>query len=210
MRVLGDDEGRSTARRIRCVPSGDAVALSLRLAAAQANLRRSVDVELERRRGKNDRADVAAFHHQIVRLRITTEMIDQGLADARDAADERDVFVDAVVAQEGLGIDPVDAHKGVAVAQFAGDGSVFREMLDRQRVVRRNSALEHEPGHGAVHRARVDVNKAKTAGQFAGDAALARGGRTINRDDLMGRRGCHREARQRTANPPPRARARES
>ena len=74
---------------------------------------------------------------QIVRLRITTEMIDQDFAQPRDAADERDVFVHAIFAQEGFGIDAVDQQDGIEVAQFAELRARLCEALDRSRVVER-------------------------------------------------------------------------
>ena len=88
VRVLGDDERGRAARGVGAIARGDLVVQTLGLATAETHVGRGVDVEFVGRVGKNDRADVATFHNDVVIADVAAHLFDKDFAESRDAAYE--------------------------------------------------------------------------------------------------------------------------
>jgi len=63
------------------------------------------------------------------------------------------------------------------------DGMPFGQHAERRPVLEVERTLEREPGHGPVHRARVQIPEAESLGQPAGDGALPGSGGPVDCHD---------------------------
>ena len=83
------------------------------------------------------------------------------------------------------GIDVVDKNPRVSAFQPAIDASCFDRSCDFVGRGWVDTAIEHIPSDRAIHGPGIDVNKAEPSGELARDAALARGGGTIDGNNTM-------------------------
>jgi hypothetical protein len=191
VRVFGDDQRRDAARRIRQVAGQNLVALTLRHAPAQAHFRRRVNVKLAGRLGENDRADIAPFHHNISIVRAGPHLCDENFTHPRDTADEGHLRVHAILLEMFGGIDPIDENPGTVVPAFAIDPRSLEEARHGVSVTGIDRVPQDMPGYGAIHCAGVYVIETKLPRELACNAALAGRGRTVNRNNSVGRPKTH-------------------
>ena len=84
---------------------------------------------------------------------------DENFAHPRDAADEGNCIVHAIVPEMFGGIDPIDQDAGSVVVQIAIDAGSLEQARNGVTVTRRDPVLQDMPGHGAIHRAGIHVMK---------------------------------------------------
>ena len=145
-----------------------AVGAELGGAAARALFERGFEIDLERRVGHDDVADVAPHHHDLSAQADRALLRAHHLAHRRVARRQRHLPLDLRAAQLPSDILPVD-QDGVLPAvggcrrqhqdlQFAGQRG------QRRSVARIDPALDGSPRQRAVHRAGVEIEVAEPAG----------------------------------------------
>ena len=125
------------------------------------------DEKLHWRIGENHSADIPPIQHGALSGAEAALEIEQGSAHGGD------------------GGDLAGGHVGQGAAQIAA-----REVFGRERasfgfshagILGVYAAIQHAPANGAIEQAGIEVRQAKFGCQAAGQRALARGGRAINR-----------------------------
>jgi hypothetical protein len=185
-RIGRAEERRVDALGIDRVALVDDVVFALGGAAPGADGGVGIDVEFVGRGGKDDRADVAAFHDERGEGGEALLLRDEQAADGADLRDVGDTFVDVAVAHMGQRVDAADGEGEVAVAQGGFDRRGADEGFHALDVAGVEAVLLHVPGDAAIHFAGTDVDEAEPRGQLAGEGAFARGGGAVDGDDGMG------------------------
>ena len=178
---------RNGALAVALVARGEIFIHAVGGAAARALLQFCVEIELEIRFGKDIRADVAAFHHQIAEFEALALAFDHPLAHLRHGGDVRHGGAGFGGADFLFGIITADEQARLAQAVlFRADQFRFPFAAgggDGLGVIHVNPLPEAMPGERAIHRAGVHINIAERLGDELRIRALAAGARAINGDD---------------------------
>ena len=187
LRAERDHQRRDGALAVALVARGEVFIHAVGGAPRRALGQRRVEVKLVIGLGKNIRADVAAFHHEVAEPDAVPLRIFHPLADIRHGGDVRhgggglrhaDFLLGKIIIYQ-------QTHRAQAVllgalqfrlplAARGGDGffvvhvHVLEQAMPRQR---------------AIHRAGVHINVAERLGHELGIRALAAGAGAVNRND---------------------------
>jgi hypothetical protein len=131
---------------------------------------------------RNDRADIAAFDHDVPYTAELALPVAHDLAHTRIPCDDGNHPVDFGLPDRRGHIGAVDPD---AVVLVEPHGLLLRESRDRIGVREVEVAPHREPGERAVHRARVEVAEVEPLGERARHSALARSRRSVDRDDHL-------------------------
>lgn len=80
---------------------------------------------------------------------------------------------------------PVHAHVQPAIRLRQIDARGARQFLEPSGRIERDAVAQRFPGHGAIHRAAIQIGVAEQIGDAFGDAALAGAYRSIDGDDEL-------------------------
>jgi len=137
--------------------------MALRGAALGAHARRRIDVEFLGRIWKNDRPDITAFDDQIGIARISAHAMHKKFANAGHGADARNLRVHPIFIQVRREIDAIDEEVKFPVDKLSVEIHAFNESDNPFLIVGIETVFQHRPCNGAIHRARIDVDEAKSA-----------------------------------------------
>lgn len=162
----------------------------LEVASLAAGLGGCVEEELDFGVGKDDGADVAAFHDDAALTAHGALQVNHPGSDGGMDADAGGSLGDGGLAQRGGNIDAVEEDAVAAGGWLELDGGGAGERLEVPGVVGVDAGVECLAGEGAVHGAGLKIEEAEVCGKMAGDGAFAGSGGSVNRDDgFSGGRG---------------------
>jgi hypothetical protein len=185
--VFGGTEGRVGAIAVALVTGSEVgddflrlhdrlavFAAELIVATEAADFRRGVEEDFDFSMGKDDSADVAAFHDDAAGLgKLLLEADHPGANDGEDT-DFGGRVGDGLIAKQAGDVFTVEQD---AVFIFAGlemNGGFSGEGFKGGVVVKREANAESLEAEGAVHGACFQIEEAEMAGQMAGYGAFAR------------------------------------
>jgi len=179
---------------VEAVAFGDGVGLAFGGTALGAGRGVGGEEKAEGGVGKDDGADVAAFHDEAGRAMregdrgLGALVVEEEAADGGKRGEAGDVGVHGFAAEVGIGGDFTGEGKaGGAAGDLGGERELGEGGGDGGGVVRRDAGAEEGEGDGAVVGAGVDVEEVEARGEGAGEGGLAGGGAAVNGDDEEGR-----------------------
>ena len=184
--AIRDHERGGLAGAVRGIALRDGVDFPITGAALVADGGIRIDVDFERSGGKNYGSDIASFHDDMGALEIIALQGDEPIAHLRDRGDGGDVRIDLRLAEERGGVCAVDTYGGDAAFVAALDVHFIEQTDDGRGVGRVDFLTQDFPCHGAVHRAGVHHDEAKSLGERARERAFSGSRRAVDGDGVVG------------------------
>ena len=160
--------------------NGLAIDLHLGGAAPHAFLCLGVQKNFQIGIRKNNRADIAAFHHHVILFADGPLLFKQCAPDTRNRRHQR-CRPGNLRRANGFGNILAVQHDAGSV-HFEVDARSTRQLLHAMHIGRVELLAQCPQRHRAVHRTAIDVGETQTGSQTAGDGTLARCRRAVNRD----------------------------
>jgi hypothetical protein len=184
--TVGDHEGGVDALAVRRIPLGYGIHFPHVGAAGGADLFVGIDVDFVGRVWKDHGADVPAFHDDAGVIEVSALEADEFFPHFRDGGDGGDVGIDGLAAECIGGINAINGDGGFVGSFPAVDLDAIKHGDDCRIIRWIDFFLKRLPGDGAIHGSRIHHDEAEVPGEFAGESAFSRSGRTIDGDGEAG------------------------